>query len=65
MKEEKKLDKIRKEASANDETSTSNREELKVVNCLLGLTDVTGKGITIVLDDNKDIDSRATGKASS
>ena len=51
--EEKKLDKVRKEASADDENSSSNREELKQVNCLLGLTEVTGKGITIVLDDNK------------
>jgi len=51
--EEKKLDKVRKEASADDENSSSDREELKQVNCLLGLTEVTGKGITIVLDDNK------------
>ena len=53
QEEEKKLDKVRKEASANDENSASTREELNLVNRLLGLTEVTGKGITLVLDDNK------------
>lgn len=53
QEEEKKLESVRKEASANDESSSSTEEELKLANRLLGLTEVTGKGITIVLDDNK------------
>ena len=61
--EEKKLDKVRKDASADDESSLNKREELKLVNRLLGLTEVKGKGITLVLDDNKTsiADGTATG----
>ena len=53
--EEKRLDKVRKEASSDNENLSGMREELKQVNQLLGLTEVTGKGITIVLDDNKSV----------
>lgn len=53
QQEEKKLDKIRKDVSANDESATNKREELKLVNRLLGLTEVKGKGVVLVLDDNK------------
>ena len=51
--EEKKLDSIRKDVSANDDSLAGKREELKVVNRLLGLTEVKGKGVVLVLDDNK------------
>lgn len=53
--EEKKLDKVRKEASSDDDNLSGIREELKIANKLLGLTEVTGKGITITLDDNKTV----------
>ena len=51
--EEKKLEAVRKEASADDENSANKREELKYANRLLGFTEITGKGVTIILDDNK------------
>ncbi len=53
QEEEKKLEKVRKEASSDDETSAGLREELKSINRMLGFTELTGKGITLVLDDNK------------
>ncbi|MBR6034415.1 MAG: DUF881 domain-containing protein [Clostridia bacterium] len=53
QEEESRLEKVRKEASSDDEASAGTREELKLVNRMLGFTEVTGKGITIVLDDNK------------
>lgn len=51
--EEKKLENIRKQATDNDDTSASVREELRMVNRLLGYTELTGKGVVITLDDNK------------
>ena len=60
QEEEKKLDKARKDVSANNESSASTREELKLANRLLGLTEVRGKGITIVLDDNKSTIAEST-----
>ena len=50
---EKKLEKVRQEITANDDISASKREQLKQANYLLGLTEVTGKGVVLTLDDNK------------
>lgn len=61
--EEKKLEKIRKKATENDDSSASIREELKIANRLLGFTELTGKGIIITLEDNKlqSVDGISTG----
>ena len=50
---EKKLEKVRQEITSNDDISASKREQLKQANYLLGLTEVTGKGVVLTLDDNK------------
>lgn len=52
---EKQLDEIRKKASENDTTLSNASEEIKLNNALLGLTDVTGKGIIITLKDNPNV----------
>ncbi len=51
-KSEQQLERIRLEASKNDETAIYKEEEIKLDNTLLGLTDVTGDGIIITLKDN-------------
>src|SRR5699024_6048740 len=63
QEEEKKLEKIRKKVTENDESATTTREELKTANRLLGFTDLTGKGIEITLEDNKlqSVDGLTTG----
>lgn len=50
---EKKLEKIRQEVTTDDDESAAKREQLKSANCLLGFTEVTGKGVVLTLDDNK------------
>ena len=54
---EKKLEEVRKTASANTEGSEEKEEELKKNNMLLGLTDVTGEGVVVTLKDNDAVDS--------
>ena len=54
-KVEKELEKQRTKATQNDETSKSNEEEIKVSNAVLGLSDVTGEGLEITLQDNQDV----------
>ncbi len=54
-KAEKELEKQRTKATQNDETSKSNEEEIKVSNAVLGLSDVTGEGVEITLQDNQDV----------
>ena len=54
-KVEKELEKQRPKATQNDETSKSNEEEIKVSNAVLGLSDVTGEGVEITLQDNQDV----------
>lgn len=49
---EKELETIRKGATQNDTTSQAKQEEIKQNNMLLGMTDVQGQGIEIVLKDN-------------
>ena len=57
---ERDLEKQRKLAAAGDEESKSIQEDLMKANKILGLTDVSGKGITITLDDNKEVSSQTT-----
>lgn len=54
---EKKLEEVRKTASANTEGSEEKEEELIKNNMLLGLTDVTGEGVVVTLKDNDAVDS--------
>lgn len=55
-KAEKRLEKVRKEATAGSQEATDAEKELKENNMLLGLTDVKGEGIIIKLDDSKDVE---------
>ncbi len=49
---EKELAVQRQATTGADETSIKKQERLKELNTYLGLTDVTGKGITITVEDN-------------
>ncbi len=55
---EKKLEEIRQEAANKSEGDTQNETEIKSNQTLLGLTDVSGQGIIINLDENRDINSQ-------
>ena len=55
---EKKLEEIRQEAANKSEGDTQNETEIKNNQTLLGLTDVSGQGIIINLDENRDINSQ-------
>ena len=57
---EKKLEKIRLEASENTEGSSEKEEELRKNNILLGLTDVSGEGVIVTLKDNSNVASDST-----
>ena len=50
---EEKLENVRKKATDGDGDSANIQEELKLVNRLLGYTELTGKGAIITLDDSK------------
>ena len=50
---EKLLEGVRAKASENDGGAAQTQEQLNSANRLLGLTDLKGKGVIIVLDDNK------------
>lgn len=49
---EKKLANIRQEATKDNNSFTEIEQELKAINSLLGLTDLTGEGIVITVADN-------------
>lgn len=52
-KSEKKLEKVRQEATQDDTTASAKEEQLKINNTLLGLTNVKGSGIVIEMEDGK------------
>ena len=54
-KGEKVLEGYRTKASQSNSASASIEAELKMANNLLGLTELTGKGIIITLEDNKTV----------
>ncbi len=54
---EKKLENVRKIATQDSTSSLAKQEKLKDNNIILGLTDVTGPGMEIVLKDNTNISS--------
>lgn len=51
-KSTEELKKIRQASTTNDNSSLEKQEELKKYNKLLGLTDVTGSGISITVSDS-------------
>lgn len=54
---EKVLEETRQAASNNNESDLQNEEEIKNNQKLLGLTDISGKGLIIKLDENKEVDT--------
>ena len=48
---QKQLEKVRQEATQNDETAEAKEQELKENNMLLGVVDVKGEGVQIDLQD--------------
>lgn len=56
-KKEKELEKVRLNAAAKNETDAQNEVEIKKNQILLGLTEVSGQGFIIKLDENRDVKS--------
>ena len=54
---EKNLEKTRQMAANNNESDAQNEEEIKNNQKLLGLTDISGQGLIIRLDENREVDS--------
>lgn len=54
---EKLLEQTRQLASNNNEEDSKNEETIKNNQKLLGLTDISGQGIIIRLDENREVDS--------
>lgn len=54
---EKKLEESRQTAANKNEGDSQNEASIKNNQKLLGLTDVTGQGIIIYLDENREVDS--------
>ena len=54
-KKEEVLEETRKVASNSNEKDSKNEEEIKTNQKLLGLTDVSGKGLIIRLDENREV----------
>ncbi|MFR8103795.1 MAG: DUF881 domain-containing protein [Clostridia bacterium] len=52
-KEEKELEEVRNKATQNDSSSTQKEEDIKLANTMIGLTEVTAKGVVITLKDSQ------------
>lgn len=52
---EKNLENIRQIATENTEGSGEKEEELKKNNMIIGLTDVKGEGVTVIMKDNNTV----------
>lgn len=52
---EKELEEVRLNAVANNEIDTQNEAEIKNNEILLGLTEVSGQGVIITLDENRQV----------
>ena len=61
LKEEKNLETIRKEVSEDDDNAKVVETELKNLNNVLGLTELTGQGVIVTLDDNKTVTLETLG----
>lgn len=60
-KAEIRLEEVRSKATQNDTSMQDKQEELKIDKAYLGLTDVSGKGITITLKDSQTVTSETIG----
>lgn len=60
-KTEKELEEIRQEVTKGDSSAEEAEEELRIANILLGLTEVSGSGIIIKLDDNQTVTAESIG----
>lgn len=60
-KVEQKLEKTRQEVTRDDSSAKEMEEELKAANLLLGLTEVTGSGVVVTLNDNQNVTSDNIG----
>ena len=56
-KREKVLEETRQNAANNNESDSENEAEIKRNQTLLGLTDVSGQGLIITLDENSDVNT--------
>ena len=54
---EKNLEETRQKAANNNESDAKNEEQIKNNQKLLGLTEVSGQGLIIRLDENREVDS--------
>lgn len=54
---EEQLEKTRQNAATNNEGDKENETEIKNNQKLLGLTDISGQGMIIKLDENREVDS--------
>lgn len=55
---ENELEETRQTAATNNEEDSQNETEIKNNKALLGLTDVSGQGIIIRLDENREVNSK-------
>lgn len=51
------LEAKREEATTNDNSSSSIQKQLKTLNALIGTIDVKGKGVTVTVADNQNVNS--------
>ena len=58
---EEMLEEKRKMATSNDEASLKLQEELKILNALIGTTDVKGDGVVITIADNTSVTNQTIG----
>ena len=61
LKEQTELEKIRETATKRDTSSEEFEKEIKTANKILGLTDVSGTGITITIADSQISNSQLSG----
>ena len=54
---EKLLEETRQNAANSNESDTKNEEEIKNNQKLLGLTDISGQGLIIILDESSDVNT--------
>jgi len=55
------LEEKRTEATNNNTTSNDKKDELKIGEAILGMTEVSGKGIVIMLNDNQTVSTETLG----
>ena len=60
-KAELELEKQRENATKNDEVSTQKENQLKLGKAILGTTEVSGKGVVILLNDNQTVSTESLG----